>query len=241
MTRSPLDDPIPVSPAAARLEWVRAQAGYDTLKAFWRDLTRSTGYDVSYAGVHNYHAIDGGREPPVGYLVAVSDFTGADVGWLVRGQGEPSSDRAAMQLAAARSTAVAMPELGEETLLLVERALDAAFPYFDLPAYVRLFVLETWQRTYKDMRDQMQRAKLGRSEIDVKSLQEEAARRLSRALAGPMSVYSETSDVYPSGIFGHLSWKAEAYTMAVCRAVAALLPTPQGGRLILPPGHHRNS
>jgi len=67
---------IPDSGLPYRLERVRKEAGL-SLKDFWKEV--GSGKVCSYQSAQNYHY---DREPPVGYLVAVSRSFGVTVEWL---------------------------------------------------------------------------------------------------------------------------------------------------------------
>lgn len=71
--------------AAKRLERVRQEHGSETLKDFWKALTKNSQYDVSYEAVRTYHS---SREPPAHYYARVADVTGARLEWLITGRGE---------------------------------------------------------------------------------------------------------------------------------------------------------
>ena len=69
---------------ARRLEHVRNQGGFATLKDLWRRMVEVAGEEApSYASVRTYHH---DREPPVSYMVLISDITGVSVDWLVKGE-----------------------------------------------------------------------------------------------------------------------------------------------------------
>lgn len=71
---------------AQRLEIVRANAGAENLRDFWKRLMEEAprGYSVSYEAVRNYHS---GREAPVTYLARVAEAFGYRFEWLATGVG----------------------------------------------------------------------------------------------------------------------------------------------------------
>ncbi len=68
---------------SARLEQVREEKGFSTLKDFWRQLIEGDQYEVSYEAVRNYHF---NRQPPVAYLARVADVFGYRLEWLIKGE-----------------------------------------------------------------------------------------------------------------------------------------------------------
>ena len=58
---------VALSKPAKRLEHVRQKVGFETVKDFWKEISKT--YDVSYEAVRNYHS---DREPPARYYAAVA-------------------------------------------------------------------------------------------------------------------------------------------------------------------------
>ncbi len=80
---------LPVTAAARRLERLRSDRGFGSLRKFWRQLLDDTEhgeYDEapSYASVRSYHR---DREPPAHYFARVAAVTGASLRWLMTGEG----------------------------------------------------------------------------------------------------------------------------------------------------------
>ena len=72
---------------ALRLEEARKESGFKDLRAFWRAVA-AEGYKVSYPAILNYHGRrQEKREPPISYLLRVSEVTGVRLEWLATGQG----------------------------------------------------------------------------------------------------------------------------------------------------------
>ena len=72
--------PLEKSKPAERLEYVRRNAGVETLKDFWEEISKIL--DVSYEAARNYHTH---REPPAQYYAAVAERFGVRLEWLIRG------------------------------------------------------------------------------------------------------------------------------------------------------------
>lgn len=72
-------------PICERLEEVREAERCPTLSAFI-DRMQTSGEDVVYATAAKYHA---GREPSIGYLVAIVRTFGVSAHWLLTGE-EPN-------------------------------------------------------------------------------------------------------------------------------------------------------
>ena len=80
---------LPVTAAARRLESLRSDLGYESLRGFWRELMRDGEHGTydeapSYASVRSYHR---NREPPAHYFARVAAVTGASLRWLMTGDG----------------------------------------------------------------------------------------------------------------------------------------------------------
>ncbi len=72
---------------AHRLEEARKESGFKNLRVFLRAMT-SEGYEISYQSILNYHGHrQEKREPPLSYLLRVSEVTGVRLEWLATGQG----------------------------------------------------------------------------------------------------------------------------------------------------------
>lgn len=73
---------------ARRLEELRKERGFTSLRAFHEALVERTEESFSYTALRNYHDDDPekGRTPPVGYLNTVSQVFGVRLGWLIRGE-----------------------------------------------------------------------------------------------------------------------------------------------------------
>lgn len=81
-----MPDPDPTNEVAARLEYVRAEVGFENSKrAFWRALCDGWGEEeaVSYEAALRYHH---DRQPPVQYLARVSEVFGFRMEWLATGK-----------------------------------------------------------------------------------------------------------------------------------------------------------
>lgn len=76
----------PTIPEAKRLEHIRlSYLDRMPLAEFHRLLTQTDDYQVSYAGVRNYHTT---RKAPVDYYAQVSRVFGIRLNWLLFGEGE---------------------------------------------------------------------------------------------------------------------------------------------------------
>lgn len=81
----PRPAPRPTTERATRLEQVREELGYDSLRQFWAELTEhAKPFEVSYEAVRNYHY---DRDAPVEYYLAVSRVFSVNVVWLLTGGG----------------------------------------------------------------------------------------------------------------------------------------------------------
>lgn len=82
--------PAPLTAKAKRLERVRTQSGFPSLRSFWQKLIDGwdEGAAVSYEAVRGYHF---NREPPADYLARVADVFGYRLEWLVTGKGAARS------------------------------------------------------------------------------------------------------------------------------------------------------
>ena len=79
----------PTIPEAERLEHIRQQyLDGMPLAEFHRILTETEDYEISYAGVRNYHTT---RKAPVDYYAQVSRVFGIRLEWLLFGEGEMTS------------------------------------------------------------------------------------------------------------------------------------------------------
>ncbi len=82
----------PVIPEAKRLEHLRLHyLDGIPLAEFHRLLTKTDDYQISYAGVRNYHTT---RKAPVDYYAQVSRVFGVRLEWLLFGDGEVTSAEA---------------------------------------------------------------------------------------------------------------------------------------------------
>mgnify|MGYP002395411094 CR=1 FL=1 len=86
MTVTPMS---PTIPEAKRLEHIRLHyLDGMPLAEFHRILTETDDYEVSYAGIRNYHTT---RKAPVDYYAQVSRVFGIRLEWLLFGEGEMTS------------------------------------------------------------------------------------------------------------------------------------------------------
>ena len=80
---------VPVTATARRLERLRSDLGYGSLRELLRALMRDEEHGLyeeapSYASVRTYHR---DRDPPAHYFTRVAEVTGASLRWLMTGEG----------------------------------------------------------------------------------------------------------------------------------------------------------
>ena len=195
------------STVSDRLEHLRDRISMDTLRDFWRALVEDGSYQISYEAVRNYHS---DRDPPIGYLVRVSDVFGADLRWLATGEGAPFPADPSVRRAA--DAVLEGPQLGE-----FERALTEVFRlYSKLPPLAAAVTLKTCERLYRDAHH---RAHLERKSGPTRSY---VGRFVGKALAGPL-VNAVAGTVRTSEL--HV-WQIESYVVGICQALTALIPNP---------------
>ncbi len=101
---------LPVTAAARRLESLRSDLRYESLRGFWRELMRDDEHGTydeapSYASVRSYHR---DREPPAHYFARVAAVTGASLRWLMTGKGPMYAARDQGPLSTARWVSFAL-------------------------------------------------------------------------------------------------------------------------------------
>ncbi len=196
------------SSVSKRLENVRARVSLATLRDFWRALVDDGTYNVSYEAVRNYHS---DRDPPVDYLVRVSDVFGVDLHWLATGLGAPfPSDPSVAKVA--NGVVADNPKMAA-----FEMAVGEAFHLFHrLPPLARAVVLKTCERLYRDAHYRAQlEHKTGPSRGYV-------GRFVGKALAGPL-VNAVAGTVRTGELH---TWQIESYVLGICQALTALIPNP---------------
>jgi len=190
-----------------RLEQVRNRVRSSTLRDFWRELTSDDEYRISYEAVRNYH---GDRDPPVDYLVRVSDVFHVNLPWLATGRGHPWPND---------------PEIGrraegaisKEPAAEFEPALSEVFWHYEaLTSVAKAVALETCDRLHRDAEF---RARLNGRTAPTRAY---VGRFVGKAMAGPLrnavAGSVQTSDLHP--------WQIESFVLGICQALSALIPNP---------------
>lgn len=192
---------------SARLEQVRERVQCRTLRDFWREITQDGSYRVSYEAIRNYHS---DRDPPVEYLVRVSEVFGADLRWLATGAGAPfPPDPSVGKIAESVN--------GDGRLSEFESAIGEVFwHYSKLPPLAAAVILKTCERLYRDAHYRAQlEGKSGPSRGYV-------GRFVGKALAGPL-VNAVAGTVRTADL--HV-WQIESYVVGICQALVSLIPNP---------------
>ncbi len=101
---------LPVTAAARRLESLRSDLRYESLRGFWRELMRDDEHGTyeeapSYASVRTYHL---NREPPAHYFARVAAVTGASLRWLMTNEGPMYAARGQGPLSTSRLVSAAL-------------------------------------------------------------------------------------------------------------------------------------
>lgn len=191
---------------ARRLEYVRHAVQCATLRDFWRRLVNGGDYEISYEAVRNYHS---DRDPPVEYLIRVSEVFGVSLEWLATGQDQPWPADTDVETAARDVVDASHHDFA--------KALEEVFwQYNKLPPLAKAVVLKTCDRLYRDaeFRASLQ-GRTGPTRTYV-------GRFVGKALAGPLmnavAGTVRTSDLH--------TWQIESYTVGMCQALLALIPNP---------------
>lgn len=191
---------------ARRLEYVRQAVQCRTLRDFWRRLTQGGEYEISYEAIRNYHS---DRDPPVEYLIRVSEVFGCSLEWLATGEKQPWPADSDVETAAREVVEGAHGDF--------EKALEEVFwQYPKLPPLAMAVVLKTCDRLHRDAEF---RASLHGKTAPTRSY---VGRFVGKALAGPLmnavAGTVRTSDLH--------TWQIESYTLGICQALVALIPNP---------------
>lgn len=192
---------------SARLEQVRSRVKSPTLRDFWRELTESGEYKISYEAVRNYHA---DRDPPIDYLVRVSDVFQVSLPWLATGRGHawPTDPEIGRRAEGA---------ISEEPAAEFEPAIAEVFwHYASLTPLARAVALETCDRLHRDAEF---RARLNGRTAPTRGY---VGRFVGKAMAGPLknavAGSVRTSELHP--------WQVESFVLGICQALSALIPNP---------------
>lgn len=191
---------------AHRLEYVRQTVQCTTLRDFWRRLVEDGTYEISYEAVRNYHS---DRDPPVEYLVRVSQVFTVNLEWLATGNAQPWPSDADVDSAARHVAEGGHPEF--------ESALEEVFwQYRKLPPLAQAVVLKTCDRLFRDaeFRSSLQ-GRTGPTRGYV-------GRFVGKALAGPL-VNAVAGTVRTADLH---TWQIESYTLGICQALVSLIPNP---------------
>ena len=203
---------VRLSTVSQRLEAVRTRSRLSTLRDFWRALTEDGTFKISYEAVRNYHA---DRDPPVEYLVRVSDQFAVSLPWLATGRGHPWPGDP--DIARASKAAKAAPR--EE----FEQALREVFAQFTtLPSLAAATALETCDRLHRDAEF---RSRLSGRTPPTRSY---VGRFVGKALAGPL-VNAVAGSVRSSELH---PWQVESYVSGICQALTALIPNPNWAQVV---------
>ena len=191
---------------ARRLEYVRQAVQCQTLRDFWRRLIDGGEYEISYEAVRNYHS---DRDPPVEYLIRVSEVFGVSLEWLATGNAQPWPADSEVETAAR--------DVVEQRHHEFETALEEVFwQYRKLPPLAVAVVLKTCDRLFKDAEF---RASIQGHTGPTKAY---VGRFVGKALAGPLmnavAGTVRTSDLH--------TWQVESYSVGICQALLALIPNP---------------
>lgn len=196
----------PETDTAGRLEFVRSKVQCNTLRDFWRELTRGE-YEISYEAIRNYHY---DREPPVDYLVQVSNVFDVNLRWLATGAGQPWPEEPGIDRAAEEAAGEAWRHEYEAGILEHLRS------YETLPPLAVAVILRTCDRLYRDAQF---RARMASKTGPTRSY---IGRFVGKAIAGPL-VNAVAGTVKASELH---AWQVESYVLGVCSALTALIPNP---------------
>lgn len=190
-----------------RLEQVRGRVQSATLRDFWRELTDDKGYKISYEAVRNYHS---DRDPPVDYLVRVSDVFQVSLPWLATGRGHPWPNDPEIAKRAEGA-------INEEPAAEFEPALSEVFWHYKaLTPLARAVALETCDRLHRDAEF---RARLNGRTAPTRAY---VGRFVGKAMAGPLKNAVAGSvrmaDLHP--------WQIESFVLGICQALGSLIPNP---------------
>ena len=196
----------PETQTANRLEFIRSKVQCDTLRDFWRELTKGD-YRVSYEAVRNYHY---DREPPVDYLVQVSSVFDVNLRWLATGDGQPWPEEPGIDKAAEEAS-------GESWRKEYESGIQEHLrSYETLPPLAVAVILRTCDRLYRDAQFRARlAAKAGPSRSYI-------GRFVGKAIAGPL--VNAVAGTVKSGDLH--AWQIESYVLALCTALTSLIPNP---------------